>query len=115
MQRLIIQWTWASLAPLQELSGTSAGQRTAASGWSVGIKPRYQCEFWEIVLSVSRRGFILLVCLLSVQQVNDVVFSSDESHFATCSEDGSVRVWSAPSNELVVQFQVLSQVKKYTL
>ncbi|KAK2820247.1 hypothetical protein Q5P01_023206 [Channa striata] len=42
-------------------------------------------------------------------KVNDVVFSSDESHFATCSEDGSVRVWSAPSNELVVQFQVLNQ------
>ncbi|XP_029977706.1 WD repeat-containing protein 90 isoform X2 [Sphaeramia orbicularis] len=42
-------------------------------------------------------------------KVNDVVFSSNESHFATCSEDGSVRVWSAPSNELVVQFQVLSQ------
>ncbi|XP_063748546.1 WD repeat-containing protein 90 [Eleginops maclovinus] len=42
-------------------------------------------------------------------KVNDVVFSSDETHFATCSEDGSVRVWSAPSNELVVQFQVLNQ------
>ncbi|XP_032358084.1 WD repeat-containing protein 90 isoform X2 [Etheostoma spectabile] len=42
-------------------------------------------------------------------KVNDVVFSSDERHFATCSEDGSVRVWSAPSNELVVQFQVLNQ------
>ncbi|KAF7661567.1 hypothetical protein LDENG_00259130 [Lucifuga dentata] len=42
-------------------------------------------------------------------KVNDVAFSSDESHFATCSEDGSVRVWSAPSNELVVQFQVLNQ------
>uniref|UniRef100_A0A8D3BUG3 WD repeat domain 90 n=1 Tax=Scophthalmus maximus TaxID=52904 RepID=A0A8D3BUG3_SCOMX len=42
-------------------------------------------------------------------KVNDVVFSSDENHFATCSEDGSVRVWSAPSNELVVQFQVLNQ------
>ncbi|XP_039991620.1 WD repeat-containing protein 90 isoform X3 [Xiphias gladius] len=42
-------------------------------------------------------------------KVNDVVFSSDESHFATCGEDGSVRVWSAPSNELVVQFQVLNQ------
>ncbi|XP_036937578.1 WD repeat-containing protein 90 isoform X2 [Acanthopagrus latus] len=38
-------------------------------------------------------------------KVNDVAFSSDESHYATCSEDGSVRVWSAPSNELVVQFQ----------
>ncbi|TMS21879.1 Mitochondrial Rho GTPase 2 [Larimichthys crocea] len=42
-------------------------------------------------------------------KVNDVVFSSDERHFATCSEDGSVRVWTAPSNELVVQFQVLNQ------
>ncbi|XP_019939112.2 WD repeat-containing protein 90 isoform X1 [Paralichthys olivaceus] len=42
-------------------------------------------------------------------KVNDVVFSSDENHFATCSEDGSVRVWSALSNELMVQFQVLNQ------
>ncbi|XP_030257051.1 WD repeat-containing protein 90 [Sparus aurata] len=42
-------------------------------------------------------------------KVNDVAFSSDENHFATCSEDGSVRVWSAPSNEMVVQFQVLNQ------
>lgn len=51
--------------------------------------------------------------LLSAVQVNDVVFSSDERHFATCSEDGSVRVWSATSNELVVQFQVLNQVREY--
>nr|XP_046233487.1 WD repeat-containing protein 90 isoform X2 [Scatophagus argus] len=42
-------------------------------------------------------------------KVNDVVMCSDEKHFATCSEDGSVRVWSFPSNELVVQFQVLNQ------
>ncbi|CAN9508568.1 unnamed protein product [Ophioblennius macclurei] len=42
-------------------------------------------------------------------EVNDVVFSADESHFATCSQDGSVRVWSTCSYELVVQFQVLSQ------
>ncbi|KAM6898195.1 WD repeat-containing protein 90 [Lycodopsis pacificus] len=42
-------------------------------------------------------------------KVNDVAFSADERHFATCSEDGSVRVWSVPGNELVVQFQVLSQ------
>ncbi|KAM3592554.1 uncharacterized protein V6R79_021158 [Siganus canaliculatus] len=47
-------------------------------------------------------------------KVNDVAFSSDAQHFATCSEDGSVRVWSAPSSELVVQFQVLNQVRKYT-
>ncbi|XP_040924451.1 WD repeat-containing protein 90 [Betta splendens] len=42
-------------------------------------------------------------------KVNDVAFNPGESHFATCSEDGSVRVWSVPNNELVVQFQVLSQ------
>ncbi|XP_069036890.1 WD repeat-containing protein 90 [Lepisosteus oculatus] len=42
-------------------------------------------------------------------KVNDVAFSPEESHFATCAEDGSVRVWAAPSNELVVQFQVLNQ------
>ncbi|XP_075890586.1 WD repeat-containing protein 90 [Nelusetta ayraudi] len=42
-------------------------------------------------------------------RVNDVAFSSDERHFATCSEDGSVRVWLVPSIELVVQFQVLNQ------
>lgn len=51
-----------------------------------------------------------LHALPSAVQVNDVAFSSDENHFATCSEDGSVRVWSAPSNEMVVQFQVLNQV-----
>lgn len=55
-----------------------------------------------------------LFVLLSAVQVNDVVFSADERHFATCSEDGSVRVWSVPSIELVVQFQVLNQVREYT-
>lgn len=52
------------------------------------------------------------ICFLSSVQVNDVAFSSDERHFATCSEDGSVRVWLLPSIELVVQFQVLNQVIK---
>ncbi|XP_017166171.1 WD repeat-containing protein 90 [Poecilia reticulata] len=42
-------------------------------------------------------------------KVNDVVFSCDESRFATCSQDGSVRVWSTGSFELVVQFQVINQ------
>uniref|UniRef100_A0A3Q2NPU8 WD repeat-containing protein 90 n=1 Tax=Fundulus heteroclitus TaxID=8078 RepID=A0A3Q2NPU8_FUNHE len=42
-------------------------------------------------------------------KVSDVVFSGDERHFATCSEDGSVRVWSTSSYELVVQFQVINQ------
>lgn len=52
--------------------------------------------------------------MFSALQVNDVAFSFDESHFATCSEDGSVRVWSTSSYELVVQFQVLNQVSEYT-
>ncbi|XP_023584304.1 WD repeat-containing protein 90 [Trichechus manatus latirostris] len=42
-------------------------------------------------------------------KVNEVAFSPDESHCATCGEDGSVRVWSLASMELVIQFQVLNQ------
>ncbi|XP_069066782.1 WD repeat-containing protein 90 isoform X3 [Pleurodeles waltl] len=42
-------------------------------------------------------------------KVNDVAFSPAESLCATCGEDGSVRVWSLASMELVVQFQVLNQ------
>ncbi|XP_049615382.1 WD repeat-containing protein 90 isoform X4 [Syngnathus scovelli] len=42
-------------------------------------------------------------------KVNDLAFQADESHFATCSQDGSLRVWTSPTNELVVQFQVLNQ------
>lgn len=42
-------------------------------------------------------------------KVNDVAFSPNESHCATCSDDGSVRVWCVASTELLIQFQVLSQ------
>uniref|UniRef100_A0A8B9TXU2 WD repeat-containing protein 90 n=1 Tax=Anas platyrhynchos TaxID=8839 RepID=A0A8B9TXU2_ANAPL len=42
-------------------------------------------------------------------KVNEVSFSPDETHCATCGEDGSVRIWSLGSMELVVQFQVLNQ------
>uniref|UniRef100_H0WS08 WD repeat-containing protein 90 n=1 Tax=Otolemur garnettii TaxID=30611 RepID=H0WS08_OTOGA len=42
-------------------------------------------------------------------KVNEVAFSPNESHCATCGEDGSVRVWSLASLELVIQFQVLNQ------
>uniref|UniRef100_H2ZYH0 WD repeat domain 90 n=1 Tax=Latimeria chalumnae TaxID=7897 RepID=H2ZYH0_LATCH len=42
-------------------------------------------------------------------KVNEVVFSPDKCHFATCAEDGSVRVWTLNSTELAVQFQVLNQ------
>ncbi|XP_074014459.1 WD repeat-containing protein 90 [Numenius arquata] len=42
-------------------------------------------------------------------KVTEVCFSPDETHCATCGEDGSVRIWSLGSTELVVQFQVLNQ------
>ncbi|CAI9172545.1 unnamed protein product [Rangifer tarandus platyrhynchus] len=42
-------------------------------------------------------------------KVNEVAFSPDESHCATCSDDGSVRVWCVASTELLIQFQVLNQ------
>uniref|UniRef100_A0A672TSY4 WD repeat domain 90 n=1 Tax=Strigops habroptila TaxID=2489341 RepID=A0A672TSY4_STRHB len=42
-------------------------------------------------------------------KVTEVCFSPDETHCATCGEDGSVRIWSLSSMELVVQFQVLNQ------
>uniref|UniRef100_A0A8W4FM04 WD repeat domain 90 n=1 Tax=Sus scrofa TaxID=9823 RepID=A0A8W4FM04_PIG len=42
-------------------------------------------------------------------QVNEVVFSPGGSRCATCSNDGSLRVWSLASMELLIQFQVLSQ------
>ncbi|XP_071427702.1 WD repeat-containing protein 90 [Pithys albifrons albifrons] len=42
-------------------------------------------------------------------KVTDVCFSPDETHCATCGEDGSVRIWALGSTELVVQFQVLNQ------
>ncbi|XP_045317475.1 WD repeat-containing protein 90 isoform X1 [Leopardus geoffroyi] len=42
-------------------------------------------------------------------KVNEVVFSPSASHWATCSADGSVRVWSLASMELLIQFQVLNQ------
>ncbi|XP_072416196.1 WD repeat-containing protein 90 isoform X2 [Chiloscyllium punctatum] len=42
-------------------------------------------------------------------KVNQVTFSPDESHFATCAEDGSLRVWVMHTTELVVQFHVLNQ------
>ncbi|CAD7683339.1 unnamed protein product [Nyctereutes procyonoides] len=42
-------------------------------------------------------------------KVNEVVFSPSTSHWATCSDDGSVRVWSLAGMELLIQFQVLNQ------
>ncbi|XP_055991072.1 WD repeat-containing protein 90 [Sorex fumeus] len=42
-------------------------------------------------------------------QVNEVAFSPSEAQCATCADDGSVRVWSLASLELLVQFRVLNQ------
>ncbi|XP_075686881.1 WD repeat-containing protein 90 isoform X2 [Rhinoderma darwinii] len=42
-------------------------------------------------------------------KVTDLVVGVGESHCATCGEDGSVRVWSLHSCELLLQFQVLNQ------
>ncbi|CAH2307904.1 WD repeat-containing 90 [Pelobates cultripes] len=42
-------------------------------------------------------------------KVMDLAVSPGENHCATCGEDGSVRVWSLHSCELLLQFQVLNQ------
>ncbi|XP_053327870.1 WD repeat-containing protein 90 [Spea bombifrons] len=42
-------------------------------------------------------------------KVTDVAVGPGENHCATCGEDGSVRVWSLHSFELLLQFQVLNQ------
>lgn len=52
-----------------------------------------------------------LLAAFSLEQVTGVCFSPDESHCATCGEDGSVRIWALGSTELLLQFQVLNQVR----
>ncbi|XP_072273486.1 WD repeat-containing protein 90 isoform X2 [Pyxicephalus adspersus] len=42
-------------------------------------------------------------------KVTDLAVAPGETHCATCGEDGSVRVWSLHSFELLLQFQVLNQ------
>ncbi len=42
-------------------------------------------------------------------QVNDLAQCGDQV-FATCAEDGSLRIWSAISREQTLQFQVVDQV-----
>ncbi len=51
-QHLIAQWTWASLAPQQERSGTLTGPTTTAPGWSAGTRPRYQCSLWKWTITI---------------------------------------------------------------
>uniref|UniRef100_F6WAH4 WD repeat-containing protein 90 n=1 Tax=Xenopus tropicalis TaxID=8364 RepID=F6WAH4_XENTR len=42
-------------------------------------------------------------------KVMDLAVAHGESHCATCGEDGSLRIWSLQSCELLLQFQVLNQ------
>lgn len=41
-------------------------------------------------------------------KINGITFDDDQ-YFATCSEEGSVRLWSIKTLELTVQFQVIDQ------
>ena len=46
-------------------------------------------------------------------QVNSLMVSGpDDKYFATCSDDGSLRVWTADELEQTLQFQVMDQVRK---
>jgi WD40 repeat protein len=47
--------------------------------------------------------------LLLFFQVNNLSLCNSE-HFASCADDGSVRVWSLESREQTLQFQVKDQV-----
>ena len=42
-------------------------------------------------------------------QVNAIALDEDQ-FFATCSDDGSLRVWSVEDREQTLQFQVIEQV-----
>ncbi len=39
-----------------------------------------------------------------------MVSGPDDKYFATCSDDGSLRVWTADELEQTLQFQVMDQV-----
>lgn len=51
------------------------------------------------------------VCMVECvyAQINAIAFSGD--YVATCSEDGSLRVWSNSDWEQTVQFQVVEKVR----
>ena len=86
--------------PRMEVVGSSGlGQKTVVPMWAA----------WPGGLSGKGPDGHPLNCT-GAPQVNEVVFSPSESHCATCGDDGSVRVWSLSSMELVIQFQVLNQV-----
>lgn len=51
----------------------------------------------------------MYVCVCVYAQINAIAFSGD--YVATCSEDGSLRVWSNSDWEQTVQFQVVEKVR----
>lgn len=88
--------------------GSSLGSTSHGGGWVKWVWAKDSCS---CVGSLSRKGPDgHPLNRTGLPQVNEVVFSPSESHCATCGEDGSVRVWSLASMELVIQFQVLNQV-----
>nr|XP_006813552.1 PREDICTED: WD repeat-containing protein 90-like [Saccoglossus kowalevskii] len=44
-----------------------------------------------------------------MNQVNGIIFSENEQHFASCSSDGSLKVWTVGAMDLTLQFQVSDQ------
>lgn len=53
---------------------------------------------------------VFVLCTLScLTQVNGIEMCTEEL-FASCSDDGSVRIWSIKEREQTLQFQVMDQV-----
>lgn len=101
--------------------GPREGAFTQASGgWDSEAVSRGRAGAWQLQgeADALQTHMAMLCPSLAVglrqpggsSQVNEVAFSPDESHCATCSDDGSVRVWCVASTELLIQFQVLNQV-----
>jgi WD40 repeat protein len=64
-------------------------------------------EFFEVV-----SHHLSLSSLFGIQ-INSLMASGpDDKYFATCSDDGSLRVWTADELEQTLQFQVMDQVLK---
>ena len=74
-----------------------------------GRYSKYECVktycILDDVLSVNVE--CLIVCCLL--QINSLAMSEDE-FFASCADDGSLRVWSVKDREQTLQFQVVDQV-----
>ena len=63
----------------------------------------------KILLKVALNFHSITQPILLFFQVNNLSLCNSE-HFASCADDGSVRVWSLESREQTLQFQVKDQV-----